>query len=272
MRNTIIGALTVLLLAAPAMANDSNEGTDAGWSYIAPMPGPVWDGGRDVIYDNGPIITGVGTGFDGADESILQSVSLGMNSLGYGHQYPLGYQVADDFVVPAGETWDIDTITFFAYQTNSPTNPSPFLGVYFEIHAGDYSGPVVAGDMAVNALTTSEWTGIYRVTEATTGEATNRPIMANVCTFGNVSLSEGMYTIVWMADGELTSGPWVPPITIVGEVTTGNALQSLDGGASFADLLDSGTATVQGLPFILSGSGGTPTGESTWGDIKALYR
>ena len=48
--------------------------------------------------------------------------------------------------------------------------------------------------------------------------------------------------------------PWAPPIAILGQATTGNALQSLDGGVTYAALQDSGTLTDQGLPFVIYGA------------------
>jgi hypothetical protein len=39
---------------------------------------------------------------------------------------------------------------------------------------------------------------------------------------------------------------------VVGQLTTGNAQQSLAGGA-FAPLIDAGSSTAQGIPFIIEG-------------------
>lgn len=199
MRNMLLAIAAALLVVAPVMADDSYESGDAAWTVGEPGGIPTWTMSRDVIYESGPLLTGVGTGVGGADESILQSVSLGMSTLGFGHQWALGYWIADAFEVPAGETWDIDQITFFAYQTGSPTQ-STITGVYFEIREFDVAGPVVGGDMAINALVSTDWTGMYRVTETTTGVSADRPIMANVCSLDPVSLGEGIYTIVWTTD------------------------------------------------------------------------
>ena len=71
----------------------------------------------------------------------------------------------------------------------------------------------------------------------------------------NVTLAAGTYWLDWQVDGTLSSGPWAPPISILGQTTTGNGLQSVSGGA-FAPALDGGTGTQQGLPFQLLGDGG----------------
>jgi len=271
--------LGVLLLALPVLAaTDAETTADMGGDiFIEPVPGDVWGGPRAVLYDNGPLVNSPGTGYGGADESVLQTLSLGMNTLGFGHQHSLGYLIADDFEVPAGENWNVETITFFAYQTNSPTSPSPFTGVYFEI----WDGPpgqsnLIFGDQTTNVMTATAWANIYRVTETNTGTTTNRPVFANVATpAAPLILGPGTYWLAWNTDGSLSSGPWAPPITINFECVTGNGLQSLDYGVSYAPALDSGTsACAQGFPFIIEGTGGggTPVENGTWGSIKAIYR
>ncbi len=268
---------TVLVLAAlfacPALAVVDESSSDAGWSYIEPVPGDTWLGSRDVLFDNGPLVNSPGTGVGGADESVLQNLSLGMNTLGAGHQYTLQYRVADDFVIPAGEVWNVMGITFFAYQTGAPTNPSPITGVYFEIYdAMPPAGNVVGGNIASNGLASTAWSNIYRVTEATTGAATDRAIFANQTSMTPVLLGPGTYWVAWMTSGNLSSGPWAPPVTINGQTTTGNALQSLDAGATYAALTDTGTLTPQGLPFLVQGTlETTAVANSSWSELKALY-
>jgi hypothetical protein len=212
-------------------------------------PAALVDGPDVVLYDNGPLVTNPGGGAGGADLSALQ-VSLGMNTLGAGHQFSLGYSIADDFTVTDAAGWQIDTISFFAYQTNSPTT-STITGVYVAIWDAppNAGGTVVWGDQTTNRLLTTGWSNIYRASD-TTPTATNRPIMENVATIGT-SLAQGTYWVQWSTDGSLSSGPWAPPISILGQTTTGNALQYT---TAWADLTDSGTLTPQGLPFIINGS------------------
>ena len=129
MRKLAIATLMLFVVTLPAAAN-MVETVDDMWNdgtgqYV---PGPVYQGGRDVLYDNGPFETEPGL-------SVLQSVTLGMNTLGFGHQFASDIHIADDFEVTAGPNWEISSVTFFAYQTNSPTSPSPITGVYFQIWA-----------------------------------------------------------------------------------------------------------------------------------------
>jgi hypothetical protein len=205
-----------------------------------------------ILYDNGPLVNSPGTGVGGADESVLQVTTLAMNTLGAGHQFSLGYSMADDFTVTDAAGWQIDDITFFAYQTNSPTT-STITGVYVQIWDGapNAGGSVIWGDMTTNRLLSTGWANIYRVTETNTGSTTNRPIMEDVASIGT-TLAQGTYWVQWSTDGSASySGPWAPPITINGQTTTGNALQYTTAWAAFTD---SGTLTPQGLPFIINGS------------------
>ncbi len=207
---------------------------------------------QDVLYDNGPLVNCAGCGAGGADESVLQSSTLLMTTLGFGHQVIAGNRVADDFTIADPAGWDIDQITFFAYQTNSPTNPSPFTAVNYQIWDGPPDNPgssVVFGDTVTNRLVGTTWANMYRVSETTQG-TTARPVFANVASAG-VSLPAGTYWLDWQADGSLASGPWAPPVTIDGQTTTGNALQYT---GTWGPANDGGTLTQQGFPFILEGS------------------
>jgi hypothetical protein len=265
--------MAAVVFAGPALAN-TTEGTDAGWTFINPEGGPMWAGARDVLYDNGPFVNSVGTGFGGADESVLQNISLGMGTYGYGHQIFYDYRIADDFVVPAGETWTLEGVTFFAYQTNSTTT-STITEVHFELWDNiPPGGNILYGDMATNQMIATGWTNCYRVLEDSMGQATNRPIMADECAFTPAqTIGEGQYWFAWQTDGTLSSGPWAGPIAIWDVPSTGDGLQSTDGGATYVPITDGGNLMPQGFPFIINGyMGGTPVDETTWGHVKTLFK
>ncbi len=177
-----------------------------------------------LLYNNGPLITHPGQGFGGANASALAS-GAGMNTSGFGMQSGSGNRVADDFTVPAGQNWLVSVLKFYGYQTGS-TTASTFTGLNAEIwngRPGDAGATVVWGNFTDNLLTSSAFTGIYRVTDTTLTGST-RPIMelqANV----SLTLPSGDYWLEWSAAGSLGSGPWAPPITIVGQPVTGNARQ-----------------------------------------------
>jgi uncharacterized repeat protein (TIGR01451 family) len=208
---------------------------------------------RAILWDNGPMITHPGGGYGGADASRLQT-TLGMNTLGFGHQFINGYRMADDFEITDEQGWWIEAVTFFAYQTGALIDPSTMTGVYYQIWDGPPDDPgssIVWGDLVTNRMVDSVWSNIYRDSESTPN-VNNRPIMANTASAG-VWLPPGVYWIEWMADGSLASGPWAPPVTIVGQITTGNALQYT---TAWAPALDTGTSTQQDLPFIIEGTAG----------------
>jgi len=221
------------------------------WNYRHPRANE-----SDVLYDNGPLVNLPGGGFGGADASVLQSVSLAMNVLGFGHAVASGFRVADDFVVPPGG-WDIEKFTFYAYQTGSTTT-STINNVNFQIWDGPPGAPgsnVVFGDVTTNRLTSTSWANMYRVSE-TTLTGNTRPVMANVCQLAApLNLGPGTYWLDWQTGGTLASGPWAPPVTINGVTNTGNGLQF--NGTAWSPLVDTGTTGtsnfLQGLPFIIEG-------------------
>lgn len=256
----VLMVAALLALAAPASAQSAADVADvasvseraaADVAPLPPVPAPPARGG--VLYDNGPLINSPGTGPAGEDESILQT-ALTLTLFGFGHNNAAQIRVADDFVVPAGG-WDIDQIQFFGYQTGSTTT-STFTGYVVQIWdglPGDPGSNVVFGDTTTNRLATTEFANILRRTDTAPGNV-QRPVMSNMTTV-DVNLSAGTYWLEWGATGSLASGPWIPPITINGQTTTGNARQVISG--TWGDALD-GTFP-QGLPFIIHGTAGTAT-------------
>lgn len=205
-----------------------------------------------VLYDNGSMVNSPGTGVGGLDESVLQSVSLGMNTLGFGHQVSDSNRIADDFTVPAGG-WDVTQIEFFAYQTGSTASTITVVNLQiWDGPPGQVGSNVIFGDGVTNIMSQTASADILRATEATTGTVTDRQVAVSVVDV-NTTLTAGTYWLDWQVDGSGGSGPWAPPITISGNDTTGNGLQSLDGGVTYAPAEDSGTLTSQGFPFIIYG-------------------
>lgn len=206
-----------------------------------------------ILFDNGPVSNRAGTGFGGADESVLYTTTFGMSTIGFGHQANLFNRIADDFVT-TDCLWQIDSIVFFGYQTGSTTT-STFTGVNFRIWdtVPDAVGSsVVYGDTTTNRMTRSVWSGAYRITETTTGNST-RPIMRNVCTTPGLTLQAGTYWIDWASLGSLASGPWANPRVPANQAVTGNGRQRI--GSTWNNAVDGGTGTpAQGFPFIIYGT------------------
>ncbi len=233
--------------------NIPNTGTHYTPSSLAP----------GLIYDNGPIIN------VSPDRSRLESITLGMNTLGFGAQTINNNRMADD-VTLSGD-YDISEFKFYCYQTGSTTT-STVTGITLRIWdgvPGVAGSNIIWGDATTNVLATTSWTGVYRDSEGT--PATNRPIMEATVAPVGLTLTAGTYWLDWNFSGSLASGPWAPPIAILGQATTGNGLQSLAGGA-YAAALDTGTSTQQGLPFQVWGSavGGGPVAECGTGNPQAI--
>lgn len=231
----------------------------------------VTSNAQTVIYDNGPLVNFPGGGFGGADVSHLHD---GMNSLGSNHSFGQGYRVADDIVIPAGESWNIDSLVFYSYQTQATNNTvSTMLDINVRIWdgiPGDPLSTVVFGDDFTNLMITSEWSGIYRTADFGSANCppttcTQRAVMRNANTIG-ASLSAGTYWIDWQSNGSLTSGPWAPQINLgIGVTTSGNGLQYVPTTQLWQPAVDTvpanGVNEPQGFPFLVVGS--VVTGIST---------
>jgi len=211
-----------------------------------------YDGPLVVLHDNGPLVTHPGGGFGGADASALQT-ALGMGTYGYGHQISASITVADDFTI-SGASWNIDELRFFAYQTGSSTT-STINDLRMQIYNGDPSagGTVIYGDLTTNVLSSTSFTNIYRVLDTGLLDS-QRPIMENVVQLTPpLNLGAGTYWIEWQCGGTLTSGPWAPPVTVLGSTGTGNALQNISG--TWGAAIDVGP---QDFPFLVLGNAGPP--------------
>jgi hypothetical protein len=264
-----------LLIAVPALSTSREEYDPNAPTTIQNYDGNYWHGPPPVLFENGPLSNSAGTGVGGADESVLLNVSIGMTTLGLGHQADpsIDNRIADDFTVPAGETWDIGTITTFAYQTGAPASGT-MTGVSLEIWDGVPGiSNLVFGDIDGNYMSSTGFANVYRVTEESTGGSTDRAIQASESTVDGLSLGAGTYYMAWQTDGSASfSGPWAPPIAETdGDAVTGNGLQSLAGGP-YDPALDGGTTTQQGFPFIISGeTPSTPVEVVSWGNLKSTF-
>ena len=94
------------------------------------------------------------------------------------------------------------------------------------------------------------FSSIYRSAE-TAPLGTTRPIMvvkANI----NTTLAAGTYWVQWQMGGTLGSGPWAPPVTILGskQKPGSNALQY--NGTAWTPIVDD-TTFAQDLPFVITG-------------------
>jgi len=232
------------------------------------LASPGW--AQTVLYDNGPVSDSAGTGFGGADESVLQTVVLGDQDFGYAHgPAPFDERVADDFTVTDPGGWQIGAVLFYAYQTNVST-ASTLTSVTLRIWDGPPGAPgssVVFGDASTNRLVSSTFSGVYRVSAATP-LANNRAIMENRVAVAT-TLGPGTYWLDWQTSGSLPNdGPWAPPIVTTGVGATGNAVRYSNTG-TWSPLLDSGSSNAKGLPFVIEGPSDVAAAIPTLGGVGA---
>jgi hypothetical protein len=210
---------------------------------------PVWDSPLAIVFNQDSLITHLGQGANGANVSAIPTTT---NTLyGFGAQGSLDYWMADDFDIPSGQTWHIDSVKHYSYQTGSTTT-STITGskCYITLGRVDSTGSViVAGDIAANRMIRTYFTGIYRTNNPPPyNTQTTRPIMAVSDTIA-CDLPTGYYWVVYNFNGTLSSGPWNPPYTIWNQTGSGNARQKT---TAWAPALDG--ALTQSACFKIYGS------------------
>ncbi len=204
---------------------------------------------KAILAPFGPFITQTGVGAGGANVSELYSTftlgSAGYNIYGYGMQASVNIRVADDFTVPAAQSWTVSTIKWLTYQTGAATTGT-ITGCNINLWNTNPNGQLPGGQSTTgpaNSFTSNSWTGVYRVLDSGLS-AINRAIIQATCNGAWVPvLSSGTYWLDASFGGTLTSGPWGPPKTKAGQTPpTGdpwNGLQSVSAGA-FAQVYDTG--------------------------------
>jgi len=176
------------------------------------------------------------------------------------------YFLADDFIIPAGQSWQISTIEVFAYQTGFTGSTSPFNVLRLSILNGNPSvsgSSVVFGDDTTNRMSGSADGLMYRIfnTMVPTPAATTTTRKIWKLT-GNapVTLNAGTYWMKYQIQSAVTTnGGFTPPVTIVGSrgLSTFNAMQYDGTNAVWNALVDDGNPTTapdytMDLPFIVN--------------------
>jgi hypothetical protein len=208
-----------------------------------------------ILLDQSEFVTHPGQGYGGADASAC--ISPNVNN-GFNANKTAFFWVADDFVVPNGFYWQIDSVKFFAYQGGSPPpSPSPILNSRVIILKGnnnnpDSTGSIVAyGDTNTNRMKRTAFANTYRVPMSNLLD-TQRPVDIVVDTL-NAMLSAGTYWLKYNFNGNATyTGPWGPVRTILGTNNTGNAKQKVP-GVGWINIIDTGSQTTKGMIFVIYG-------------------
>lgn len=206
------------------------------------------------IYNNGPIVTHPTSGVENSAVSAVQT-GLEMWNYGYNTNTVIGYRNADDFTVPEGQQWIITGLGFYNWQTESDTistiNHLDFR--LFDKIPSDAAAQTLVDYYDIDKLSGSKFSGIYRSYD-TDLQNTERPIMWSVVDLDEaeyIALQPGTYWLDWSSGGSSDSGPWVPFVTYLDSISTGNAVHLGYGG--WENWIEDGTETPQGMPFMLYG-------------------
>jgi hypothetical protein len=192
-----------------------------------------------------------------------------------------GFRLADDFVVPAGETWTVTDVTTYAYQTGFVPGafPSPVAGARLQIWDGPPNDPlstVIFGDVTTDRLASSVEANEYRVFNTSvpppgTAPGTTRRIFANTITVAPaLELTEGTYWIDFQHVLATGTTMFCPSVTIVGDrgLPGWNSMQFSTATSAWTPYIDTGNPASapdepQDFPFEIGGSieaGGCPPG------------
>lgn len=204
-----------------------------------------------IIYNNGPINThATGGGPLGADPISALQTNLGLGT--YGPTAGGTFRLADDFTVPCGESWTLNSLTVYAYitQAAAPFNTiSPFTSANYRIWSGKpgAGGTVIHDFSAANQMTATAWANSYR-TLITALTNVQRPIMSLTMAGNGITLGPGTY---WL-DYQVGPSGFSPYVSILGSTGPANAnsIQYIALATTWNNVLtDAGFA--QALPFAI---------------------
>lgn len=186
------------------------------------------------------------------------------------------FRLADDFEVPAGRAWTLETIDLYGYQSGAGTGASTITSVTVRVWDGKpgvAGSSVVFGDTTTNRLESASFSGVYAVFASqhacSVFPATTRPIFRIRAEIPALELQAGEYWLDVAAEGTLFSGPWCPT-QVYGATTRGrpweNAVTLEVATGVWSAVVDAGTPTDTGqclaagvnvgqsIPFELLGS------------------
>ena len=212
-----------------------------------------------LLYSNGPISTGIthvatGTTAPGGytwSELQTPATSLGFSGF-YNNALTSNFALAEDFVVPVGQTWNLTNINVYGYQTSFVGATIPIDALRIRIWNGDPSlgtSVIVYGDMTTNVLNAagSGEEFIYRVA-ATTG--TTRRIWRFNATI-STSLTAGTYWLEYQVHAINDASIFTPPVTILGTQSDPSWIAKQRNAATWAGMVDAGSTFNKSIAFQL---------------------
>src|SRR5690606_16870410 len=214
-------------------------------------------------YNNGPLSTG-NTAESGAVApagyvfSELQSDQTDTNNTaGLQGDQGQGYMLSDDFRIPDGESWVINSVELFAYKTGYLGNcPIISTNVFFFDHM---EGETHIFPQSISSCQNTQMLRVFNsVKEAETWESMimSRQIYKFTIPVVDVELEPGYYSIRFQT--QAGGSHFYPAVTVPGarnSITEMPAQQSSDNGLNWINIVDSGYANIeaeQDLPFIIN--------------------
>jgi len=192
------------------------------------------------LFNNGPVVDGSGLSILGnPPDTSLGFTSSSLNNI----------NLADSFSI-AGPAWSVESLDFFAYQTNA-------VGFTFTSATWSLRSGTDVNTATILASGTTPVTGVgsapvgFRVSP-TTLTSTARAIWRMNADIPDVVLPAGDYFLTWALAGTSASGPFVPPV--LGSVGSGNSLQQTPTSVTFIPLLMGGSLSPTDVPFVVQGS------------------
>ena len=180
----------------------------------------------DLLYSNGPFITNPigGTGaiaglpISNADPFTVPGSTFNFSTTGVAATHATNTKSADNFVVPAGETWDLDAVTLYAFQTSqtTPTVTAIRVNLWTAAPFSANSPAPVPSPLPVpllaEPLVLPAGTGTFVAhRQSATSTSTVRPVFAYTVSLDSLPsggvLQPGEYWLEWQFEGALSPSP-----------------------------------------------------------------
>lgn len=207
-----------------------------------------------TLFSNGPIITNPtgGTGtiagqpISNADGFTIPGQTFLFSTTGVNASRSLNVAVAENFTVPAGQWWDLNSITLYAFQTSqtTPTVTSVFINLWTDtpFSAGSPGAPAtLPTPVLAQPLQLAAGLGTFVAhRQSPSGTSTVRPVFAYTVSLDQLPqqgrLGPGTYWIEWSFIGASSPSanvftPLVSPRTSASDLNA-RLFNALDGGVN----------------------------------------
>lgn len=231
-----------------------------------------------VIYNNGNFTTGntsksgvvAPTGYVWSESQNDTASTTETNSvLGFGAT-SAGVHLADNFTIPAGQSWRITSVSVWGFFLNWTAPQSPFSGGFIRIwngRPGDGGSTVVFGDTTTDRLLSSTRANVYAIANSTVpapgiAPNTTRELWENKFSISpTLSLGPGTYWIEFATSTFGNGAQFYRNVIVLNNRTQPgwNARQYTVATNSWADVLDGGSPSTapdvpQDIAFNIKGT------------------